>query len=196
MLKGKLMQIFLPYILTFSFTYVRSNFVTPFSHSASDSNSLSAQLSLEFWSHCLVNTLNHLEHLFSISFMNHYSHFHEEELIGTSQVIEAGHHQKSDFFLYQSFLLRTNAFLNLRTFITSSKSWLPLQCNFTDIILITSYKSCANQKMMSNARIWWQSWNWNPDSPSVTVLSLCYAAFMSYSQGTKPAAHQEDICLP
>lgn len=26
--------------------------------------------------------------------------------------------------------------------------------------------------------------------------SLCYAAFMSCSQGTKPAAHQEDICLP
>ena len=26
--------------------------------------------------------------------------------------------------------------------------------------------------------------------------SLCYAAFMSYSQGTKTAAHQEDICLP
>lgn len=93
------------------------------------------------------------------------SHFHKE-LTGVSQVIEAGHRQPTYLCLTKFLFSAQNFFLKPLHLHHS------LQGSFTDIILITSQKSHANQEM-NNIGSWWESWNWNPDSGSATA-SCCF----------------------
>lgn len=87
-----------------------------------------------------------------------------------SKLLSQGTTRHPTFTKFIFFCKETTAFLSPYTCITSLKSWLPLQGNFKDIILIFSHEPCANQKKMNNISSWWQSWNWSPDSWSVTAL--------------------------
>lgn len=94
--------------------------------------------------------------------------FHKE-LTGASQVIEAGDHQPSYLCFAQISLFCSELLKPLHLHHS-------LQGNFTDIILITSHKSHANQEM-NNTSSWWESWNWNPDSGPATALCCFHVLF-------------------
>ena len=101
--------------------------------------------------------------------------FHTE-LTGASQIPEAGHRAHPTFALPQFLLPVQKCFLKPLCLHHSSQSWFPLQGSFTDIILTTSHKSRANPERNNTSR-WWQSWNWKPDSGSVTALGCFHVLF-------------------